>query len=113
VNDNISPSKLLPRSFAGELALAIAPFAGSAALVWHAIVEARQGKSHFTVMDTVGFALVIFGGCFDPVNFAALFLPWVWNEVAEPTPFRKMALFFYGAGLFMVVVTWISRHFGT
>jgi hypothetical protein len=105
-----TPRKLLPRSIAGEVALAIAFFAISAGLTYHAVIEAHQGKPIFTVVDTLGLASILLGFCFDPVNFAALLMPWIWQNVAVSTPFRKAGWFFICIGYFMLVVAWSERH---
>ena|ERR1700683_5000863 len=105
--------ELHPRSIAVETTLALILCAIASGLVYHAIVEARQGKSVFTVVDTLGFASVFFGFCFDPVNFGALLLPWVWQNVAVSTPYRKVGWFFIGIGYLTVVVAWIERHWLT
>jgi hypothetical protein len=107
------PRELHPRSIVGEAALAVTLFAIASVFVYHAIVEARQGKSVFIVVDTLGFASILFGFCFDPVNFAALLLPWVWENVAVSAPYRKVGWLFIGIGYLMVAVAWFERHWGT
>jgi len=110
LNSVEAPGKRLPRSIVGEVALSVTLFAISAAFTYHAIIEAHQGKSIFTVVDTLGFASQFLGFCFDPVNFAALLLPWVWDDVAVSTPFRQVGWFFIGIGYLMLLIAWSERH---
>jgi hypothetical protein len=109
-NRSGSPRKLLARSIASEVALAIIFLAISAAFTYHAMIEARQGKPIFIVIDTLGFASILLGLCFDPVNFAALLLPWIWQNVAVSTPFRKVGWFFICIGYIMLAAAWGERH---
>jgi hypothetical protein len=110
MNKDETSRKLLPRSTFGEVLLAVALIAASVGLTYHAVTEARQGQSIFAVLDTLGFASILFGFCFDPVNFTALLLPWVFENVAVSTPFRKVGWIFICLGYLMLIVAWGNRH---
>jgi hypothetical protein len=111
---NESPSrKLLPRSVACEIALATALAAGGGALVWHAVVEAHRGRPNSDVVETAGIAVILFGACFDPINAVALYLPWVFDDVAERTPFWRVRWWLFSIGFLTMILGWILRHSGT
>jgi hypothetical protein len=110
MNDHTPSGKLRRGTLALEVVLATVFLIGGAAAVWHAIGLARTGGPISEVTGLVGVAVILFGGCLDPVNSAALFLPWVLDDVAEPTPFSKARWFFFVPGLLIAISGWIWGH---
>jgi hypothetical protein len=104
-----SADKLVPRWLAFEIVLGIALFVAGVALAWHAVIEARLGKQ-FTGVEFLGIALIIFGGCFDPVNFVCLCFPFVSRDVAISPPFKKLGWTFWGVGFVLAVAGWVGEH---
>jgi hypothetical protein len=54
------------------------------------MVEARRGRPTYDLVETSGFATALIGACFDPVNSVALLVPWIFDDVPEPTPFKHV-----------------------
>jgi len=89
--------------------LGVALFVAGVAVTWTAIMQAHQGNQ-FTAAELLGLALVIFGGCFDPVNFVCIALPFFKRIVADSPPLKKVAWFFWGVGSLLAVAGWIGKH---
>jgi hypothetical protein len=109
VSNDSSTGKLWPRSHAWEIVLGAVLFAGSAALAWYGIAEERRG-SHINGDFILGLALVLFGGCFDPVNCVCFLCPFIWRHVAVSPPFWKIGVPFLAIGFVLCATGWVARH---
>jgi hypothetical protein len=107
----LTGSKKLPRrTLVLEVVLGVALFSGGAFAVWHAIGELRQGRPVADIVETLAIAAMLFGGCLDPVNSVALALPWVADDIVEPSPYSRARWFFFLVAFVGFVGSWIWRH---
>ena len=102
--------KLPRRTLVLEVVLGVALFTGGAFAVWHAIGEVRQGRPVADIAETLAIAAMFFGGCLDPVNSVALALPWVVDDIVEPSPYSRVRWFFFLVAFLGFVGSWIWRH---
>lgn len=102
--------KLQPRSLILERTLRAAFIVGGLAVVWYAIVELHRGKPIYDVVETSGIATILISSCFDPVNSAALFIPWVFGDVAEPAPLHRVRNWFFSIAGLLIVAAWVWKH---
>jgi hypothetical protein len=102
--------KLPRRNLVLEVVLGVALFAGAAFVVWHSIGEVRQGRPVADIVETLAIAAMLFGSCLDPVNSVALALPWVVNDIVQPSPYSRVRWFFFLVAFLGFVGSWIWRH---
>jgi hypothetical protein len=102
--------RIARRHIAVEIVLAAGLIAGAVAILSYAYHDFRTGRSAFEVTELVGAAIFIFGGCFDPFNTVALFLPWVFDDVAQPTPLSRLRWPFFGLDFALGIVGVVGKH---
>lgn len=104
------PSRQLKRpSKAMEIILGLALFVASLALARYAFSLYAQGKQ-YGALEVIGFSIIVLGGCFDPVNFIWICLPFTRKQVAVPARFEAVGWLIGGIGFMFFVVGAIGRH---
>jgi hypothetical protein len=109
VGEQPTPRELKAISPAIEIATALLVFVAFVALATYTIhLYLRDGIS-YNVAAVGGFALVVLGGCFDPVNFLWLCLPFTFRDVVVPARYSQIGLFVGLAGVPFFIVGLIGR----
>jgi hypothetical protein len=106
--ENLSPEKSVFLSVV-EIILALLLFALSIALAVHAVSSYKAGNVFYGVKYT-GFAILILSGCFDPVNYVWLCLPFTSKLVVKGRA-GKIQMACLATGLFIVVANWLFAGF--
>lgn len=93
-----------------EACLSIALIVGGlliARMAYQAVAEAR----YFQGIEDSGFALIVFAGAIDPINFLWLRLPFTIKEIKIPARFSVGAAIFGGIGALSVFIGWLCKHY--
>lgn len=93
-----------------EVCLSIALIVGGLFIVrfaYQAVAEAR----YFQGIEDCGFALVVFAGAIDPINFLWLCLPFTIKEIKTPARFSVGAAICGGFGALSVFIGWLCKHY--
>ena len=57
-------------------------------------------------MKLLGFSLFVFGGCFDPVNWLWLWLPFTFSEIVQPSKYSRYIWPFVLIGFICIAIGW-------
>lgn len=109
MSDAPGPRELLPRVVAFEVIAGLAMLAVSGVLADHAFQLWSRGKS-FQAVELFGISICCLGGCFDPVNWMWICLPFTRNHITEPGRFAKAGWIIIGLGWLVFVVGMIGKY---
>jgi hypothetical protein len=93
----ISERELTVMAVSSSLALVL-----SLTLIWHATDLFLDDHKYAAVMNA-GLAFIIWGGCFDPINFLWLCLPFAFKRVFSSNKFDVAGPSFLHLGLLLVL----------
>jgi hypothetical protein len=92
-----------------EIVFALGLFVVCVALATHAVrLFIRNGLS-FNVVEISGGAMMFLGGCFDPVNFVWLCLPFTTDKVASPGRYSRLGVVIVAVGISVLLIGLIGR----
>jgi hypothetical protein len=109
VNSDSTPRVLKPQSTVVEVVVGVALLIGSIALAREAAMQFQAGKQ-FSVIEDVGLAIGVLGGCLDPINFVWICLPFTKNHVATSPQFAKIGWAVSGIGFLFFIIGLIGKH---
>jgi hypothetical protein len=64
-------------------------------------------RNNFTALKTFGFAVLVLGACFNPINWLWNFMPWGVGEIVQPPRHARFALPIALIGILFVLWGWV------
>ena len=92
-----------------EFIIALAMCVGGIALAWHTATLYVAGKPCEATMFA-GFTCIVLGGCFDPLNFLWLCLPFTRDQIVFPTRYDAISGILSCVGLVVVLAGWVGKY---
>ena len=109
MSDAQGPRELLPRVVVFEVVAGLGLLVVSGVLADHAFHFWSNGKS-FQAVELSGISICCLGGCFDPVNWIWICLPFTRNDIAESGRFAKAGWAIIGLGWLVFVVGMVGKY---
>lgn len=104
VNRELRPRNIAIETVAGLVLLGISVALGDYAFKLHS-----SGKS-FQAVELFGVAICCLGGCFDPVNWIWMCLPFTKNRISESGRLAGLGWVIIGLGWMVLVVGMIGKY---